>query len=160
MPGLAVQSQHHKVHRHVAFEVGFRKQVIHELIAIDLARLRFKHEAHIDGLARLVAHIVEQRKHCALGLLLLGRKRLFILLGTRIRNLLNAVQNRTRRSCRRQLINHELPLTARQIFKVPASTNTKLAASRTVDGAYFILRRNNLTAAREVRGRHQLQNLV
>ena len=84
---FTVRAHHHEVHRDVALKARLRQKGVYKLIAIHIFSLRFKNQTRGCFLIAFVAHRIQKREHRRLGLLLLGRKRLFARADLRIGDL-------------------------------------------------------------------------
>ena len=88
-----------------------------------------------------------------LELRLLGRQRLLAGLHLRVGELLDLLQHLLRAGARRQLVDHELPLAARQVLDLPARAHLQAAAAAGVGRADVVGAADDLAAAGEVRAR-------
>ena len=137
-----------------------REQRRDELLLLDAARSRLEHQAHRRVLARFVAHRVEHGEQRGLQLQLIAAQGLLADLDLRVRQLLDFFEHLLRAGARRQFIDDQLPLAARQVFDLPACPHLQAAAAARVGGANFVGAADDLAAARVIGPRHQRRDVV
>ena len=100
------------------------------------------------------------RQHELLGLLLVGGQRLLAGLDLRIGQFLDFLEHALGRRRRRQFAHDQLPLAARQFLELEARAHLQAAAAARVDLPDVARRRDDLSAAREVRSRQLRKHVV
>ena len=151
----AIAADHHQIDRGAALKRGVRQEQMHEFSLIDILGLRFEHQTHCRLTARFVTHGIERAEQDLLLHELIGRERLFAQLDLWIRQLFNFFQHLLRGRAGWQFSYHCLPLSACQLFDLPACPYFHAAATGFI---HFVDRRsrgNDLSSAREIRaGNH------
>ena len=111
------------------------------------ARLGLEHQAHRSVLARFVAHGIEHGEHGLLQLHLLLRQCLLAGLDLGVGQLLDLFEHLLAADTRRQLGNHQVPLTTRQVLDLPACTHLERTAASGVGIADLGVAADDLAAA-------------
>ena len=134
---LAVQPHHGQVDRRRTLQAGVGQQGVDEFLLADLAGLGLKHQAHGGVFAGLIAHHVKHRQHGLLELHLVQAERLFSGLDLGIGDLFNLFEHALGADAGRQLLHHQLPLAARQVFNLPARAHLERAPAGAVGRCNF-----------------------
>ena len=138
-----------------------RKQRGDQLLLLNLARLRLKHEAHSGILAALIARRVQQREHAGFELSLLLAQSFFAGFDFRIGDLFNLFEHLGRAHALRQFCDHQLPLPTRQLFNLPARPHLEAASPSAVRLCNIAGRADDLAAIGKIRaGNHRKQLLI
>ena len=114
-----------------------RQQGGNQFGLLNAAGFRLKHQAHGGFFAGLVTHYIKHRQQRLLEQHLVRAERLFSSLDLGICELLDFFQHPLRADARRQLLHHQLPLAARQLFNLPACAYLERAAPGVVGRGYI-----------------------
>ena len=145
--GLAVQTNHGQVDAGAGLQAGVGQQSGDQVLLRSLACLGLNHQTHSGVFAGFVAHAVQHREDGGFELLLVLRKRFLAGLDLGVGELFDLFQNFLRRHAGRQLVDHHLPLAARQLFNAPAGAHLQAATARGVGVANVLRAADDLAAA-------------
>ena len=156
----AVQPDHGQVDRRRGFQAGVGQQRGDQFLLLDAAALGLEHQAHRRLLARLVAHAVQHHQHAGLELGLVLRQGLLARLDLGVGDFLDLLQHLLAAHARRQFVDHELPLAAREVLDLPARAHLEAAATGAVGVGDVAGRADDLATAGVVRAGQDREQLV
>src|SRR5882762_5538445 len=160
--GQAVQAEPGEVDRVAALERRVHEQHRHQLAGVLARGARLDHQAQFGLAIAFVPHaslvdLVEDELLQPLLLLadfLLSEPRL------RVRKRFNLLCHLLHRDAVRELGNHDPPLPARQLLRLPLGSQNQGSTTRFIRLSDLLGRRDDLAAAREIRPGHALEHVL
>ena len=131
-----------------------------QFLLADAAGLGFKQQAHGLFFARLVTHQIQHRQHRRLELCLLLRQCLLARLDFGVGDFFDFFQHALGADAWRQLGHHQLPLTARQLFNLPACANLQRTTAGAIGIGNVAGRADDLATTGVVRAGYQTKQFI
>ena len=148
--GAVVQTHHHQIHRHIAFERGLRHQRVDEHVGVGAAGFGLEHKAHGVFAVGFVAHAVDEIQHQFFGVELVLVELFFARFGFGVGLFFDFGEDFRGIGVGRQLGNNHAPLAACEPLDFVTRPHAHAAFAGFVNPAQIRRRCDDLPAADKI----------